>query len=338
MIPRAAAAVTVALGLSLAGLAVPAHSAAKVFTVTMSPKGSVRTLDQAQNAIRAAKPTSNVVIRIKAGTYTTNPKTTWTTFIKDRSISFVGADGPRPLFVNARKPGKVDGPWLKATVPADLGFKAGRLTFRHLEVRGFTGGIALDGGAPKVDGKYEQGPGLNHNSVSDMVFRKIGDKHTRGGAFGYGAVILTNSSDNEIRKNTFVDVENKAPQGPKIHGTYVTHFSRRNTITGNTFTRISGDPVKLRDRSNSNTITGNAFTRAGHYSYYREEFCAGACLKKNVGKPLECASSGNRFSGNTRRSGYKGGSIPTVSLVPKSNTAKGPVGCPSLVNGYRVKA
>lgn len=343
MSARAVAAVAAAVGLAFAGMQVPAQGAA-VHTVHMAPNASgdgsakrpAGSLAAAQAAIKKAGPNRNVEVRIRPGTYTADPGTRWDTYIKGRTISFL-PDGPgRPVFVSSRKPGKVDGPWLKAVVPDKLGFNAGRLQFRHLEIRGYTGGIALDGGAAKSGGTYVKGPGLYKNVVEDMVFRNLGDVHT-GGAHGYGAVILTNASGTMIRKNTFVNIENEAPQGTKIHGVYVTHFSNNNKVLDNTFTRVSGDPVKFRDQSNNNTISGNTFTRAGHYSYYREEFCAAACLKKNAGKPRECASGNNRFYGNKQVSGYKGKKIPTYTLEPRSNTDKGPAACPPLAGGKRIK-
>jgi hypothetical protein len=360
---RAAAAVTAGLVLALAGLPVPAH-AAKVFTVYMSTTGKdignsgrsasspVATLEGAQEVIRAAKPTTDVEVRIKPGTYTVRPKTIWTTYVAGHSISIlptgysIGGGGPRPVFQNEGAPGKrFDGSWLQATLGPGVGSDgAARLRFFHLEVRGYQGGLSLDGGTNRVpvDGQQrkayqKKGAGLNRNTVQDMVFRQIGNTYT-GGKFGYGALILTNSSNNIIRNNTFSAVENNGALGAKLHGAYITHFSSHNTIAHNTFATISGDPVKLRDQSDRNQITGNTFTKAGHYSYYREEFCTGTCLVQNPTKDRECPSSGNTFSGNTLHSGYKGRSVPEFSLAPRSNRDKGPAGCPDLAGGVRVKA
>jgi hypothetical protein len=362
---RLAAALT-ALLLAPGGLPVPAH-AADVFTVYVAPNGDdvantgrsasspKATLEGAQEVIRNGRPSTDVEIRIQPGAYVSDPKTIWTTYVPGHAISFLpvgytpsnaGRGVARPAFVNKGEPGhRPDGSWLQAQPGPGLGADgAARLRFVHLEVRGFQGGISFNGDTERVTVQGGQrkeyrpkGGGLNDNTVADMVFRRIGNKHT-GGKFGYGALILTNSSRNQIRDNTFTAVENSGAYGAKLHGTYLTHFSDANVITHNAFTRISGDPVKLRDRSDNNTITGNTFTRAGHYSYYREEFCTGPCLVRNPAKDLECPSSGNHFTGNTMRSGYRGRPLPEVSLAPKSNRDRGPAGCPKLEHGVRVAA
>jgi hypothetical protein len=366
MNPRAVAAFTAALLLAPIGLSAPAH-AAGVFTVYVAPNGDdvanngrsatspMATLEGAQEIVRSAKPRTDVEIRIKPGTYVSDPKTIWTTYVPGHFISFLpvgytfanhGRGVARPVFANKGEPGhRPDGNWLQAQSGPGLDSTgAARLRFFHLEVRGFQGGISFDGGTKRVQvagqqrKEYKkQGGGLNDNTVQGMAFRQIGNKDT-GGKFGYGALILTNSSRNQIRDNTFTAVENNGAYGAKLHGTYVTHFSDANVIVHNTFTSISGDPVKLRDRSDNNQITGNTFTRAGHYSYYREEFCTGPCLVANPTKDLECPSGGNHFAGNTLRSGYRGRPLPDVSLAPKSNTDKGPAGCPDLPEGVRVTA
>jgi hypothetical protein len=361
---RAAATLTAALLLTPVGLPTTAH-AAGVFTVYVATDGKdvgntglsasspMASLEGAQEIIRSAAPATDVEIRIKPGTYVSDPKTIWTTYVPGHAISFLpagytpanhGRGVARPIFQNKGEPGhRPDGSWLQAQAGPGLGSDgAARLRFFHLEVRGFQGGISFDGDTERVVVQGQQrreyrpkGAGLNNNTVQDMVFRQIGNRFT-GGKFGYGALILTNSSRNLIRDNTFTAVENNGAYGAKLHGTYVTHFSNANLITRNTFTRISGDPVKLRDRSDNNTITANTFTRAGHYSYYREEFCTGRCLVENPTKDLECPSSGNHFTGNTTRSGYRGRDLPDVSLAPKSNKDRGPAGCPKLEGGVRV--
>src|SRR5262245_23491464 len=180
----------------------------------------------------------------------------------------------------------------------------GGLRFYYLEAHHYNGGISFwgDNGHDTQDETYnpplriQPTPGLNGNTVFGMVFQWIGTKHV-GGTFGYGAILLTNSSDNRIANNHFTQVENAGSIAGLIHGIYVTHFSSRNSITGNDFTTISSDPVKLRNLSNNNNIEGNTFTRSGKNSFYREEFCNRQCAIDND-KARECASIHNRFAYN----------------------------------------
>jgi hypothetical protein len=367
-------AAVVCAGLVTTAGAAPVALADDVFTVYMAtvagggtdandgltPQTPVNTLVRVEQVIRAAQPQLDVEVRIGAGNYASPPMQSWDTYVPGHSISFMPVDyqpgdgvgdiAGRPLFYNPRAADGTyeNGWWLIAKLPTDPadpmhdGGTSG-LRFIYLQVHHYNGGISFwgDNGHDRSDETYnppiyiQATAGLNGNTVFGMSFQYIGTKHV-GGTFGYGAIVLTNSSDNRIANSHFLNVENSGSLASLIHGVYVTHYSSRNQITANNFNTISSDPVKLRDRSNNNNIEDNRFTRAGRNSFYREEFCNAQCAVDN-GKDRECASIHNRFAYNRDLSSYGGGTIPTWSLSPSGNTASGGAPCPAIPAGdYRL--
>lgn len=315
-----------------------------------TPQTPVTTLARVQSVIAAARPATDVEVRFKQGLYASVPMVDWHTYVPGHTISFMPIDyqygegsggiAGRPVFFNPLKPDsdtvRHDRAWLTAQTPADAaaplhGGGTSGLRFYYLELHRYQGGISIDGGTTKqaapswpIFGK--KGLGLNGNTVFGMVFKLIGSTYTNG-HFGYGAMLLTNSSNNTVNNNHFVNVENKGDDGGYIHGVYVTHFSSGNQIHGNRFDHNSGDPVKLRDRSNNNSIEKNHITKSGKNSFYREEFCDTQCAIKNNKNPRECASYDNGFAYNRIISGYKDATIPAWTLNPTGATTTGQAPC-----------
>jgi hypothetical protein len=325
----------------------------------LTPQTAVNTLARVEQVIRAAAPQSDVEVRIGQGKYASPPMESWDTYVPGHTISFMPIDyqlgggigdiAGRPVFYNPESAGGTyqNGWWLVAKLPTDAadpmrdGGTSG-LRFYYLEAHHYNGGISLLGnnGHDNTDDTYspplsqQSTPGLNGNTVFGMVFQWIGTKHV-GGTFGYGAILLTDSSNNRIANNHFNQVENSGTLAGLIHGIYVTHFSSHNQIEGNDFTTISSDPVKLRDRSSNNNIEANTFTRAGRNSFYREEFCNRQCAIDND-KSRECASVHNRFANNRDLSSYGGATIPTWTLNPSGNTTAGEPPCTIPDGDYRL--
>ncbi|MEV4758437.1 right-handed parallel beta-helix repeat-containing protein [Micromonospora sp. NPDC049559] len=352
--------------------ATPAH-AAEIFTVYLAPDGSdandglaaatpVRSLVRVQEVLVAAKPTVDVEVRVKQGTYTAPPMHTWRFYVPGHTISFLpvdyeygeGQDGiaGRPVFRNQRNAdgSYPSGYWLQPRLPRDpadplYGGGASGLRFYYLQVEYYSaGGISIYGDSERdvTDETYDPplrvraGEGLNGNTVFGMVFTHLGSRWT-GGSYGYGAIVLTNSSGNRIENNHFVNVENASPDGGYIHGLYVTHFSSSNQLNRNAFSYVSGDPVKIRNMSNYNTVEYNTFSRTGRASHYRDEFCDTACARAN-GIERQCASYHNRFFNNTLGTNYAGtGSLPTWSLSPDGLTNAGGTPCAIPAGDQRLR-
>ncbi|HEX6468122.1 MAG TPA: right-handed parallel beta-helix repeat-containing protein [Streptosporangiaceae bacterium] len=288
-----------------------------VLRVYLAPDGSdsndgtaqdraVRTLDAVQRVIAAARPDTDVEVRIQHGTYVAAP-VQWTTYVPGHTITFLPIDyefgegaagiGSRPIF---RGDGR-NGFWLRATQqPAGA-----PLSFYFLQVEGYSAGAIAFDGAPATGTRQNTAPATG-NTVYGMAFRRLGSKYVRSGV-GYGAIDLINSRDNVIQNNSFEYLENIGGSARQnlVHGVYLSHHSSNNLIRNNRFLQISGDPIRARDDSNENKIFANTFTRTGASAYFSDWFFTGGRPKKNTG-PVECASRANAFYDNTLNSGYRG--------------------------------
>jgi hypothetical protein len=354
--------VVAALVMAAAGVLVggAAAGAGDVFTVYLSPTGSdgadglspgtaVLSLGRAQDVLRAAATATDVEVRIAGGTYH-QPPVTWSFYVPGHTISFlpIGYDygDPaglvRPVFKDTQNSDGTysRGYWMHPELPSDkadpmYGGGTSGLRFYYLQVQNYSaGGLSLDGdtGRDTTDGNYSPpltrpgSAGLNGNTLVGMEFTHLGNKWS-GGHYGWGAVVLTNSSNNTFSDNIYNSVENTSQYAGYIHGLYITHFSSHNTVTGDKFRYVSGDAVKVRDRSNYNSVQDSQFYRSGSNSYYRDEFCDKQCAIDNS-MARQCASYHNRFFNNDLQSGYSGAtSLSTWSLSPDGLTYAGVAPC-----------
>lgn len=320
------------------------EAAPTVFTVYMSPSGvdtndghtpgsAVRTLARVQQVLAAERPRSDVEVRINQGTYVA-PETAWSFYVTGHSVSFMpidyevgeSRDGIAGLPV-LRSSGTA-GWWLSARLPSGHGGGDTNLRFYYLQVEGYsTGGLYIGGGySTNAQGiSVPSTAGANHNTLYGMVFQNLGSKYNPSG-LGYGAVDLVNSSDNSIRNNHFRSNENNGPDAALIHGIYLAHWSKRNTIASNRFSFITGGPMRTRNDSNDNDIYANTFERTGGAAY-SEWFCDAACSASNPGQGRECASHGNFFHNNSLVSSYSGNALTVWALTPAGIDTTGGAGC-----------
>nr|WP_198151287.1 right-handed parallel beta-helix repeat-containing protein [Kibdelosporangium sp. MJ126-NF4]CEL14159.1 hypothetical protein [Kibdelosporangium sp. MJ126-NF4] len=348
-------------------------SAVDVFTVHMSASGSdsadgltpataVKTLVRVQQVLRDAQPDTDVEVRIKQGTYVSPPMHDWRFYVPGHTVSFMPSDyeygegesgiAGRPVFRNTGD--KPAGFWLQPRLPKDKtdplydGGNSG-LRFYYLQVEQYSAGaVSVYGDSERdiADETYspplrKQGSkGLNGNTFFGMVFTHLGSKWAPCGTdcYGWGAIVLTNSSGNRIANNHFLNIENHGNYGGHIHGLYVTHFSSDNTMSANRFSYINGDPVKIRDRSNFNTVEDNTFTRTGRLGFYRDEFCDAACVKEHPKIERQCASYHNRFASNRLISDYDGdNSSEAWTLSPPGLTNAGGTPCTIPAGDQRLR-
>jgi hypothetical protein len=164
--------------------------------------------------------------------------------------------------------------------------------------------------------------------VSGMTFQDIGDQFAPSQT-GYGAILFTDSSHDDISNNTFDDIYNSGDHD-QLHALYITHFSSNNTIDKNLFENTNGEAVKVRDRSNDNNVADNTFSQTGGVAAYLDDFCDQACANTASPKKYrECASWGNSFDDNTVRTG-------TISdLIPPGETYAG--GSPCSIPSGKVR-
>lgn len=298
----------------------------------LSPADAVRTLARAHEVLVAAGPATDVEVRIEQGVYVA-PPTTWTFLVPGHTVTFLPIDyeyggdaddiAGRPVF---RGDG-TSGFWLTAQLPEGHAGGDVGLRFYHLQVDQYDlGGLKLDGGITTVDGiRRPASSGHNGNAIVGMYFTRLGSRWA-GTAHGYGGVDLVNSRHNLIRDNHFVRLENTGSGSGLMHGVYLAHHSMANTVHGNRFEIISGDPIRTRNDSNDNEAFGNVFERSGQTAQYSDWFCDARCTEGNR-RSRECASHGNVFRENDIVTGYSGNAISHWHVAPGDLDYAGGAGC-----------
>lgn len=317
----------------------PAASGGKDSNTGLTLSSPILTLAHAQQVLTRLNPAGNVTIRIKQGTYVANA-ITWSFYVPGHTISFMPVNytgggrppGGDPVFVDPVSKGTHIGQtWFTAVLPPapsplHNGGNTG-LRFYYLAVEDYTQAISFNGQAGHSwhNSTFYIRPstGVNDNAVSGMTFRDIGDLFAPvppPGA-GYGVILFTDSSGNNIFNNTFDDIYNSGDTD-QLHPLYITHFSSSNTVEANLFENTNGEAVKVRDRSSNNNIFSNTFKATGGVSAYLDDFCDQRCVNGSKTKKYrECASYGNRFADNTIVTG------PVWDLIPPGQTYAGGPGC-----------
>ena len=328
-----------------------------------TPGTAVQTLRRVQEIVAAGPLDPDVEVRIHARTYVAQG-IGWTTYRPGHTISFMPDDyqygeglpgiAALPVFHNARASQSnryITGSWFTAC-PGEAGRPlagggVSGLRFYYLRVTHYANaGISVNGSAGSCTGAYRpsSGPGqpsargLDGNTVFGMRFTEIGNAYTGGTCAdenfkrcGYGGIVLTESSDNRIANNQFVDLRNS--EYSYIHAIYVTHKSSNNRFTGNQVTGVSSDPVKVRDASNHNTFEANVF---GANGFVRSSTPPAVHYLDEVSTADgECSSYHNRFVNNDLGT-YLIGSTANLLRVyasPSGDTWPGSAGCPALPAG-----
>lgn len=203
-----------------------------------SSAAPVKTLQGVKRVLKAQASSSATII-VRPGVYYESTMVKWGD-VPQQALTFRRDGGTaRPVFDGSRLTGSTQYWMNTAGGPV--------LDVRELQVRNYrTGALRLD-----TDG----------NTVRNMVFEKLGNRHVSGGD-GYAAVHLLGSSDNVITRNVFRDLENTDCPGC-IHGVYAATDSDGNQITDNRFSDVTGDVVRLRDGTDDNLIEANSFTTSG---------------------------------------------------------------------------
>jgi hypothetical protein len=262
---------------------------------------------------------------------------TWSFYVPGHTISFMPVNylgdgrppGGDPVFVDPTSKGTHIGQtWFTAILPPapsplHNGGNTG-LRFYYLAIEDYTQGISFNGQAGHSwhnNTFYVQpSTGVNDNDVSGMTFHDIGDSFAPAQT-GYGVILFTDSSHDDIYNNTFGDIYNSGDTD-QLHALYITHFSSSNTIDKNLFEDTNGEAVKVRDRSNGNNIFDNTFNATGGVAAYLDDFCDQQCVNgASPKKYRECASYGNRFADNVIDTGA------TWDLIPPGDTYAGGAGC-----------
>ncbi|MES9607433.1 right-handed parallel beta-helix repeat-containing protein [Actinomadura sp. NPDC000929] len=137
---------------------------------------------------------------------------------------------------------------------------AAKIHFSGMTIQNYTAGGILFRGDKATRKKISGG------SVRDMTFRRIGTKYGSG-TEGYGAVHMYYSWNMKIERNNFWNLENDTVLS-RIHGVYFSNGSGKNSVSGNAFYKVSGDPVRASDGASGNRVTGNKFQTTGWYGLF----------------------------------------------------------------------
>jgi hypothetical protein len=276
----------------------------------------VATFNRVQEILRAERPDSNVVVRIRSdrGVYN-GQSVVWSYF--DGAHSIVFESWPDTVLATFSQ-GERDSVFFM------LQASAGRPTylhFRRLRIEGYAAGaIWLAGDAARESG-WNGG-----NSIVDCVMEEIGNVSQPERPIAWAVIDFVNSRHNVIRGCAFIECANAntnefpsgmstrrsgggasaalatgAQGGPMLEanqpivGVYLAHHSGCNLISGCTFDAFKGDAVRFRDDSNGNEISYCAFHRTGWnavctaWFLYPEAFAVA---------PAECPSWSNTFHHN----------------------------------------
>jgi len=197
-------------------------------------------------------PTEDIVVKIAPGLYRGPQQiVSWseTEVNPARTVTLEASDiNSRPIF---------DGEGLNGTRLFTLNYTRGRsnIVLRGLHLKNWVNGVAFLGQ------RDDDASANSTNEITNCIFENIGNAYYRGAApkpTGFSAIGLTNSDNNIIRGNSFINIIN-SEGGSSLHAIYAAHNSQNNIITENKFTNGSGSQVKFRDASNFNTVDSNDF-------------------------------------------------------------------------------
>jgi hypothetical protein len=252
----------------------------------LTPDEPLLTLTGAQTRLKQYKPVidQDVEIRIRfvAAMPYLGQTVDWTHVSPDHTISFLpedyrsigvlGVAVGRPVF-----DGQGAEDWFFDLRHPEIGETGGRtnVRFYYLHIQGYVpGAIRFRGEWNGESG----GSGWNGgNTVRGCCFSKLGNMRFASDSPGYGALDLVNSDGNVIANNRFEHIENRGEDGALIHAVYLAHNSEHNRVAGNSFTYVSGDPIRVRDCSNYNAVIGNSFRRAGNLAFISDWYAEGEC-------------------------------------------------------------
>lgn len=232
-------------------------------------------------------PTSTVphepVLRITltGGTMHQREQTTWTYYNASQKIVIDGGgttvsgltkDQPAAGFFLSYRPYVGSGTSLAQPAPANLEIK-------DLTIRGYeSGGVEISPmEGPGDDNRWDGGREafLTGARIEDCRFEDLGSLHTpdsqtswSGQRYGVGGILTRGVSNSWFVDNVFENLENGdvrgTSTGPRlIHAIYLRDQSSGNTVTGNSFDTVSGDPIRICNASNDNIFRKNTSTNAG---------------------------------------------------------------------------
>lgn len=313
---------SLALGISLS-----AQAKGEIKSIYVSPTGTdaadgstelkaVKSLERVQEIVSSnSDNVTEVQVLFAPGTYR-GMSVTWKTFPgiwlrfrpsqANKDVIFDGRGGKESVFFRAHP----SEPKAKDQAPVPM-----RLELRNLIIRNYCEGISLRSWNYAIPA-----PGGAENLIVGNTFEYIGSKYDpvirskkRRGACT-AALRLQGVEKTIVENNTFrhiINVDKSKTHlgryGPAhLHAIYVANMARGNMIKNNIFEDFSGDPIRIRDRSDGNHIIGNTFgsvssgIKPNTIHAVSQWYCntsIRACVEEHSERK-ECESSGLRIDDN----------------------------------------
>jgi len=232
-------------------------------------------------------------IELAPGTIHQRESTLWTYYNRNQKIVLDGngavvsglTDGrPTPGWFLSYRPSV--GTDTTQANPAPANFEMRDLTIRGYE----SGGLEISPQtAAGKDHWWEGGISafITGALITNNHFEDLGSKNTPTSQtnwstqrYGAGGILARGLEKSWITNNTFEDLENGevngTTSGPRlIHAIYLRESSSGNTVTGNHFTDVTGDPIRVCNASNDNTFSQNHSRNAGVTTFVSEFYNPG---------------------------------------------------------------
>jgi hypothetical protein len=228
----------------------------------------------------------DVVVRARSdqGMYL-NLLTTWTYYNTNYNITFESYPDSLYAIFHMENSLYANSPFFNLTVSSGL---PTNIHFRKWSVSNYTYGGIWFTGIANDESKWN-----GYNSITDCIFKNIGNIREPNARMCYGVVNLVNTRYNMIKNCSFFDCANlnvglfpqpltsepdtsllplddtKLP----IIAVYIAFHSVNNTITQNSFRDIKGDGIRIKDESNDNTISYNHAVKTGWTGFCTMWYC-----------------------------------------------------------------
>lgn len=268
------------------GLDAPPAAAARTFVVWVAPNGSdartatsqrrpVASLDRAQEILFKKQHKGPVSVKVARGIYRE-----WGTVWKYRSrfSTTISAYNGTPTFTGGKRHqdyGLVISP------------QTHRRTDMNLKVRGLRWTDAANGirvlGASGVH-------------LDKLRFARIGSSYSSRGR-GFAALSIYGSTGTKVTRPNFRYLRNDSPYEGRLHAIYIAHSAHKSRIIKGSFSRITGDPIRVRDGSHSNSVEGGTFARTGKFAVFSEWYDIKDGEKRSTNNRIVRTNAGRDYAG-----------------------------------------
>lgn len=151
----------------------------------------------------------------------------------------------------------------------------------------------------KNGGIVQEGGG--NDKIYKNTFSRIGSYYTKQpDIWGYAGVMWKNVNGSTVDHSEFTNILNTGDGYGHEHGVYIVN-SDGNNVTASQFTNVGGDPIRIRNHSNSNNILNNVFTTSGSLAYIGDWQCIENEMHPECPDGNEAISWHNEFKGNILR-------------------------------------